>query len=339
MSSMELIIKVLCIKRRELAFLLMNTMVLVLFYYLLFENSELIYPLMMSGFMIGIYFILEVVRYRQFSKKLENSKRTLDDNISNVTYGETEILEVLNEVHQQYLNQIHTLHMEITERDTLFSHWIHNMKTSITVIDLACEKSIEIHGGQGCIDDIKEENSSLKKNLEECLNVLRLDDFSRDYITDPCNLRALVNQVVNVKKRDFIYKGVFPGVVIDESLEVYTDQKWCGYMLEQIISNAIKYSKIKSENSVEIIATTTDEGIELVISDQGIGISAADLPRVFDSFYTGSNGRNDRNATGIGLYMVKIISKKLGHEIEIESELEVGTRVKIIFKCDDRVSI
>lgn len=332
MYLMELIIKVLKVKSREITVLIINTFIIVIFYYLLFENSEVIYPLILSGFIILIYFISETIKYKSFMDKLEDSKKSPNYRYSNVNLSEEEILDSINDIHKDYIEQIDILNQEIRERDTLFSQWIHNMKTSITVIDLACEKRESNSDYINCIEDIKEENSSLKKNLEECLNILRLDDFSRDYITDPCNLKELVNNVVNSKKRDFIYKGVFPKVTIDEDIYVYTDKKWCGYMLEQIISNSIKYSKSKNGNKIEILAKYNDTTIELLIKDEGIGISKEDLPRVFDSFFTGNNGRTERNASGIGLYMVKLISKKLGHDVEIESELEVGTQVKVILK-------
>lgn len=332
MSIMELIVKVAKIKIRDLTAFLISNLVIVAFYYLLFENSEIIYPLMLSGFIILVYFTLEVVRYKRLKEKLEDSKKSPDYNNLDVDTNEEEILHIISDIHKQYLNEINTLNHNISDRDTLFSQWIHNMKTSITVIDLACEKSILNNENRKCIDDIKEENKILKKNLEECLNVLRLGDFSRDYVTDPCCLRELVNNVINSKKRDFIYKGVFPKVSIDENISVYTDKKWCGYMLEQIIANAIKYSKSKKGNTIEIKAINKDNEIKLIVKDYGVGIEEEDLPRVFDPFFTGKNGRKERSATGIGLYMVKLISKKLGHIIEIESKVGVGTEVKIIFR-------
>lgn len=331
MSIMELIVKVLKIKRRELITFLINNLVILVFYQLLFEDSEILYPLILSIFIILVYFIIEVIRYKRFKEKLQDSKRSPDYNNSDVDTIEEETLNVISDIHKHYLNAINTLNHNISDRDSLFSQWIHNMKTSITVIDLACEKSILNDKDSKCIDDIKEENKVLKKNLEECLNMLRLDDFSRDYITYLCNLEKLINDIVNSKKRDFIYKGVFPKVDIDENINIYTDRKWCGYMLEQIISNAIKYSKNNKCSSIEIQAIENDNIVELLIRDKGVGITKEDLPRVFDPFFTGKNGRKERSSTGIGLYMVKLIAEKLGHIIEVKSKVLVGTEVKIIF--------
>ncbi|SHH70603.1 hypothetical protein SAMN02745196_01124 [Clostridium collagenovorans DSM 3089] len=332
MYLMELIIKVAKVKRRELTTLILNALIIITFYYLLFENSEIIYPLMLSAFIIIIYFIVEIFKYNVFKTKLEDSRVSPNYQSNSLSSNEEEILEIISSIHKEYLSRIDSLKQERDEREQLFSQWIHNMKTSITVIDLACNKDELTKGNNKYIEDIKEENGILKKNLDECLNVLRLDDFSRDYITTSCNLKEIINTVVNSKKRDFIYKGVFPMVSINDDVNIYTDRKWCIYMLEQVITNAIKYSESKDGNKIEICAVRRCEEVELIIKDKGIGISKEDLPRVFEPFFTGNNGRKERSSTGIGLYMVKIIAKKLGHSISLSSQVGKCTEFKILFK-------
>ena len=334
MYLMDLIVSVAKIKSRDLIVLMINTLVIILFYYLLFDDSEIIYPLLLSIFIISIYFIVEVIEYKSFKEKLLDSKRSPDYSNSDLTYMEEEVLGVVRTLHKGYIGDITTLKRQISDRDALFSQWIHNMKTSITVIDLACEKNILNGEENKCITDIQEENKILKKNLEECLNVLRLDDFSRDYITNSISLKELINSVVNSKKRDFIYKGVFPKVSIDENIYVYTDKKWATYMIEQVINNSIKYSKEKNGDIVEISAKEHEEYVELSIQDYGVGIKEEDLPRLFESFYTGNNGRNERSSTGIGLYMVKLISERLGHDINLESVYGEGTVFTIKFNIN-----
>lgn len=354
MSLMKLIISVIMVKKRDLIVLILNSSLIILFYYLFFENSEIIYPAMLSGFVIIIYFIVETVKYKFFLQKLSDSKKSPDYKRENSDFLEDTVLDVIIEVHDDYLNKIYTLEQSIKDKDTLFSQWIHNMKTSITVIDLACHKGLvmkkdltlynknlsesesyeKFSNDIKYLKDIEEENNRLKKNLEECLNILRLDDFSRDYITDQCNLLNLINSVINAKKRDFIYKGVFPKVNIKENAFVYTDKKWCSYMLDQIISNSIKYSKNSSEIKIYLGNNVSEKSVELFIKDFGIGIRNEDLPRVFEPFFTGNNGRGERNASGIGLYMVQLISKKLGHSINIESHINSGTLVKITFNYE-----
>ena len=321
---MKLILNVAKSNLRNLIALVINSVTIITFYYLFFENSEIIYPIVLSIFIIVVYFIIEVIKYLSFKEKLRYSETSPDYKDKNLIPMEEDALAIISSVHSKYLNQLYESKQLIHDREKLFSQWIHNMKTSITVIDLACESNN--------IEDIKEENNLLRKNLEEALNILRLDDFSRDYITENCSLKELVNSTANSKKRDFIYKGVFPKVKIDDEIKVYTDKKWCAYLIEQVISNSIKYSNDRDSRGIEIFSTKYEDYTVLAIKDYGIGIEKEDLSRVFEAFFTGKNGREERMATGIGLYMVKLISKKLGHEIEIDSEVGKGTIVKIKFR-------
>lgn len=326
----ELIIRTAKIKSRDLIVLVINSLVIILFYYLLFENSEVVYPLLLSGFIIFIYFVIEVIRQKKFEEKLHDSKNSPNYIASGVSFEEEQVLNLLNDLHGDYLSKSYELNQQISEREALFSQWIHNMKTSVTVIDLACEQSKINEENSRYMEDIKEENDTLKKNLEQCLNVLRLDDFSRDYVTNSFNLRDIVKGAVNSKKREFIYNKVFPKVSIDDNISVYTDKKWCTYLLEQLISNSIKYSSGSRE--ISIWAEEIEGEVNLYIRDYGIGILEEDLERIFEPFFTGENGRQDRSSTGIGLYMVKLISKKLGHRVNVESNIGEGTIVKLIFK-------
>lgn len=334
MSLTKLIINTLISCKRSILAFVINTILIFLFYFLFFDNSALIYPFLLSGFVFLIYFAIEVYIYKNFIDKLNNSIRSPNCFFRDTNFTETQIFEGISDVHGHYLSHIEELEISIKDKEKLFLEWIHNMKTSITVIDFACDKSKISEDSIKYIDDIKEENNLLKKNLEECLNVLRLDDFARDYITVPCNLKELVSGVINSKKRDFIYKKVFPKVYIEKDILIYTDKKWCNYMLEQIIANSIKYS---DEGNIEFFATVDKDQITLEIRDYGIGINEEELLRVFEPFFTGQNGRDNRAATGIGLYMVKNIADKLSHEVVINSQVGIGTSVNIIFKKQELV--
>ena len=109
----------------------------------------------------------------------------------------------------------------------------------------------------------------------------------------------------------------------ETGLTVLTDEKWLSFAIEQLLANALKYTREGGE--IRIYA----EGAALCIEDTGIGIAAEDLPRVFEKGYTGCNGRTDKKSTGIGLYLCRKILDKLGHGISIESEIGAGTKVKV----------
>ncbi|WP_042352960.1 sensor histidine kinase [Bacillus massiliigorillae] len=309
----------------------MNTILLIILIYLLSGYSKFIYPITISLFILLVYLLFAAMKFWNFSRKLEDAKLSPNLEIDPLKVEDRLIFEVTNDIHAEYHTKLYKLNSTFKERNALFSQWIHNMKVSIAIIDLAYEKGANQQQKLDYLEDIKEENEKLKTNLEESLNVLRLDEFSRDYIPEKLSLQRLVLDVVNAQKRDFIYQGVFPKVQIDESIEVLTDSKWCKYILKQIISNAIKYSPHQVQKTIIITALQTEQSVELEIQDEGIGIAASDLPRVFDPFFTGENGRKNESATGIGLYMVKTIVKSLGHQISITSIEEKGTKVRLSF--------
>ena len=117
------------------------------------------------------------------------------------------------------------------------------------------------------------------------------------------------------------------------SSKVLSDRKWNRHMLDQIISNAVKYSKEEGEaKNVTFRLTKEGKKTVLYVEDEGIGMEETDLPRVFEPFFTGENGRNGRNASGIGLYFCKEISEHIQCQLSIESKIEEGTKVKIIYR-------
>lgn len=136
------------------------------------------------------------------------------------------------------------------------------------------------------------------------------------------DLDALIRQAVRKYAPLFIRRKI---ILSYEPVhcEVLTDEKWLVFVLEQILSNALKYTKSGSIH----IYLSPDAPKTLVIEDTGIGIAPEDLPRIFEKGYTGCNGRADKRSTGIGLYLCRQIMEKLSHTIRIESEMGVGTKV------------
>ncbi|MBU3129286.1 sensor histidine kinase [Clostridium tagluense] len=328
MCLTKLILMVLKKEKTAIIIYLLNTGVLVSFYYLIFNSREIMYPITVSLFFLMIFIIYKTIEYNNFyirlgeAKKSPNYKGKFDNNV--------EVFEAISEIHDSYIKKFYKMQNRIKERDTLMAQWVHNMKTSITVIDLACEKGLKELENSDFINDIIEENKKLQDNLEETLNLFRLDEFAKDYIPEKVNLRELVNSAVNNKKREFIYSKVYPKVIIDEKYNIYTDKKWSKYMLEQIIANAIKYSE-KENSYVTFSVVEEDNYITLCVEDKGIGIRKEDISRVFQAFFTGINGRNNKKSSGIGLYMVKLVADELGHEIHIRSKVGEGTIVEISY--------
>lgn len=313
--------------KRSLITYCINTIFIFVFYYLLIGAKDIMYPLFISIAILLIHIFIEIILYKEFCYKLDIAQNSPDyQEISN-----DRVFIIISNLHKEYNKKLFGIEHKYKEKISFFSQWIHNMKTSSTIIDLACEKGLNQDSCQWVLNDIKDENEKLKSNLEQGLNFLRLDDFSKDYAINKVNIYDMVSNIINSKKRDFIYHGIFPKVDLDKNLSIHTDLKWCSYMIGQIIGNSIKYSPKNSNKFVRISAEKSNDAILLIIEDDGIGIDKEDISRVYEPFFTGNNGRKHNNSTGIGLYMVKKISESLKHPVEIKSQKNIGTSVIITF--------
>ena len=161
----------------------------------------------------------------------------------------------------------------------------------------------------------------VEQYVEMVLCFLRLDSDSTDYVLKEYRLDDIIRPAIRKFAPQFIMKKL--ALVYDTiDRRVLTDEKWLGFVVEQVLSNAVKYTE---SGKVKISC----EGSKIIISDTGIGIAAEDLPRIFDKGYTGFNGRMDRRASGIGLYLCRRICNNLGHSITAESVPGQGTTIAI----------
>ncbi|WP_214847160.1 sensor histidine kinase [Exiguobacterium sp. s193] len=212
------------------------------------------------------------------------------------------------------------------ERHRYVDQWIHQMKTPLSVIELILE-----HPGEDYQADLRHEVERLRTGLDQMLYSSRLEAIETDLKAEQLHLRTLVTGIINQEKRLFVKNKVYPKLEIDRSLYVYTDAKWFRFLLLQLLTNAVKYTTGHG-NEVVIRATEQDGQVILTIADDGVGIPKRDLPRVFNAFFTGENGRRYGESTGMGLYFVRQVCMKLGHEIELDSSEGVGTtcRMKLV---------
>lgn len=287
-----------------------------------YQVSDIYYPLLINTILFAIYLF---IRYMQLSKKQkEVSNFKISDFKSSITYTSTEsdLIEVISDIHLEYQSKISEMHNRGKRNEQLLSQFIHNMKTSVSVIELASSCS----SGK-VVDDIRNENNKLMQQLEQSLNILRLDQRVNDYMPKKVNLADLVTEVINENKTNFIYNNVYPNAKLNDDM-VFTDPKWFKFMLSQIVSNAIKYSNPNNQVYFEI---KSGEYTELLIKDTGIGIPSNELNQIFDLFFTGSNGRSNNQASGVGLSMVKTVSEFLNIEVQIDSTINVGTECTLKF--------
>ncbi|HPD88871.1 MAG TPA: sensor histidine kinase [Oscillospiraceae bacterium] len=207
---------------------------------------------------------------------------------------------------------------ETERRDMMdyYTMWAHQIKTPIAAMSLLLQSE---ENGQNAA--LQAELLHIEQYVEMVLSYLRLDSESSDLLLRTCDLDSVIRQAVRKYARLFILKKL--SLDFRESgIRVLTDEKWLLFVIEQLLSNALKYT---NEGHISIY---TEEKV-LVVADTGIGICAEDLPRVFEKGFTGYNGREDKKSTGIGLYLCRRICEKLGHKISISSEKGHGTSVRI----------
>jgi len=203
--------------------------------------------------------------------------------------------------------------------------FVHQMKTPVSVLKLILEK----HSEEGEYKKIRRNISALEYNLNQMLDVYRLEEFKNDFVSEKVMLKNVCKDCINGLKDYFIASQIYPKLDIDDDIYVYSDSKWLKLVIHQLLTNAIKYSD--NGQSVTVRAKKEEDRVILSVIDEGIGIENADLRNIFELFYIGKNGRNNADSSGIGLYIVKRVTEYLGHKTEVESEAGKGTTVRIVF--------
>lgn len=307
-----------------------------LFYYMdSGKQIEIIYPLSIVLFVYIVWMLIRLVEYYRLYKGLEYMMKYQDYQSDFNLSINRRVSEAFSKLHGDYLNKLSSAENERKKERRFLSLWIHNMKTPITVTDLLLQrmeqKEIEPHAG---LQALKEENKKLLTNLDTVLNVIRLEDFAKDYIPEKINLLEELKHIINKNKSLFIYNRVFPKIITElTEADILSDKKWNDLMINQIISNGVKYSKSEegASKNIYFIIEKMDKQIILTIKDEGIGIPEHDLGKVCDPFFTGDNGRMGFQSSGIGLYFCREVCKQLGHTLKISSEVGKGTSVTISY--------
>lgn len=227
-----------------------------------------------------------------------------------------EIIGILDADRRKIINQ---KDKALTDLADYYTIWAHQIKTPIAAMRLILQSEQSETN-----NELLEQLFRIEQYVEMVLQYLRLENMNSDFVFKRYYLDDIVKQAVRKYSKLFIRKKIKLNYE-NLNCNVLTDEKWLVFVIEQILSNALKYT-----NSGEIsIYMEDDSHHTLVIEDTGIGIAQEDLPRVFEKGFTGYNGRLDKKSTGIGLFLCKRILNKLSHTISIESEVGKGTKVKI----------
>ena len=283
--------------------------------------GAVIYPTLLCAALGILIMVFDFLRVKCEHEALNSIRSMTDviaeslpkiDGIKDEDYQQ--ILRLLSEEHNHYCTQTNRKYADMIDYYTV---WAHQIKTPIA--------SMRLH--------LQNEDSALSRTLnsdlhrieqyvEMVLTFLRLNSESTDYVIKEYDLDKIVKQAVRKFSSDFIGRKLS---LVYEPLNttVITDEKWLSFVIEQVLSNALKYTPAGS------ITITLENEKTLRIRDTGIGIAPEDLPRIFENGYTGYNGRADKKASGIGLYLCKRICNNLGHTITARSIVDVGTIIDI----------
>lgn len=272
------------------------------------------------------FLLIGFIRFYAFYKKhkeLEHLKHVITISIPKFPGPKCKIEEDYQELIRLLDNSKMTI---IYEKDNSLSNmidyytlWAHQIKTPIAAMRLILQSE-----ESKVNEELLEQLFRVEQYVEMVLQYLRMESESSDLVIKRYPLDNIVKQAVKKYAKSFIRKKIKLNYE-DLNCGVITDEKWLVFVIEQILSNSLKYT---TSGSISIYMDK-EMPDTLVIEDTGIGIQEEDLPRVFEKGYTGYNGRADKKSTGIGLYLCKRIVKKLSHTIAIESTIGKGTKVKI----------
>ncbi|MBD2868108.1 sensor histidine kinase [Paenibacillus arenilitoris] len=307
------------------------------------ELGTVYYFVVLALFFLGAWLAADYLRQRAYFNQLADAIRRSEElNASaivkaGVTKEQALVIRLLEELHRAYRSELGKYRRQQELHNHFVLQWVHFMKTPVSVIDLLAQDAQRRQTWQDeergrLLASVQEETERLSAGLEMMLYTARLDKFEIDLHIRKAPLHELARSVINAHKKLCIRHSIFPR--IDGEAWAETDEKWMTFVLNQFVGNAIKYSKGKP-GTKKLLIQASDSGdgsSKLTIADEGIGIAAHDLPRIFEPFFTGENGRTAGESTGMGLYLAKQVCDRLGHAISVASSPGEGAAFTLAFR-------
>lgn len=270
-----------------------------------------------GGVALSVNFHFYLKKHRERVRILENVQILSGELTKPETLGEEDLQAMVRKL-VSLLSESETARAaDLKDSMDYYTTWVHQIKTPISTMKMMLdgEDSDESRS-------LLSELFRIEQYVEMVLTYLRLGDDSSDYVFKECSLDDIIRGAVRKYAPQFVQKKI--GLNYEGTgVTVITDEKWLQFIIEQVLSNSIKYT---AKGSVTI--TVSDDKV-LRIADTGIGIAAEDVPRIFEKGFTGYNGRSDRKSTGLGLYLCKTAADRLSHKISAESEVGKGTVISI----------
>lgn len=322
---MKLVLPYIKEKRKTIVVLIFCAIVIKLIAFLYGAKTvDTNYALFICFVGVGLIACADFVKYVGKYRKLEYLKRKLAYEMGE--FPEPEGLleqmyqEMISKLHRSQKELVSSMDISAKEAEEYYMLWAHQIKTPISAMNLL------LQSGEADPKILSAELFKIEQYVEMVLHYLREKQMSQDMVLNRYSLSEIIKTAIKKYSRLFILQKIKLNFEPME-VTVLTDEKWLLFALEQIISNALKYT---NEGSVSIYMDKENENL-LIIEDTGIGISAEDLPRVVERGFTGYNGRSNQKSTGLGLYLTKEVLNKLEHRLQLESQVGKGTKVMIDF--------
>lgn len=304
---------------------------------LLFFAFKISYEVIIAFSIIFFIFFLSLLiidyfRKRNFYRTLLSNIEKLDksylvlETINTPNFYEGELLtKALYEINKSMNENIKYFESQMIDFKEFIEMWIHEIKIPISSLILMA------HNHKDNFDKTATEQiRKIENYVEQVLYYVRQEKAEKDYLINEVSLDKVITKVALKNKDDFLENKI--DLLVDNiNCKIYTDSKWLEFIINQIINNSIKYKRENINSYIKISLKEETDKIILIIEDNGIGIPASDISRVFEKSFTGINGRKTFKSTGMGLFICKNLCNKLGHKISIESKIRKYTRVYITF--------
>ena len=304
----------------------------ILFYLYDIPFDAIIYGCELSFVWSAVCLFIDFYKYYKRHKLLHINREQFFDDAEQLP----EYMDIIEYDYQELAKKLYQAKQELISKNRIakkelldyYGMWVHQIKTPIAALDILLQNTErmlyqldekEMMQKAISVSDMKMELFKIEQYVEMALNYLRVEDISSDLVFKKQELDDMVCQVIRKYAKIFISTKIKMDFKPTKAC-IVTDEKWFIFVLEQLISNALKYTK-KGQISIYMKEKS------LVIEDTGIGIPAEDLPRIFEKGFTGYNGRENKKSTGIGLYLCKNIMDKLQWNITVDSEVGSGTKI------------
>lgn len=308
-------------KKEMVLFGLFSFLFFIIFYLNKMPMEEVLYAFLLCAFVLSIVSGIDFFKFIKKHKQLEQLRKEICFSMDRLPQPkmliEEDYFKLLCVLYKEKATLLSQADREKSDMLDYYTMWVHQIKTPIAAMRLLLQSESK----QDTMA-LEGELFKIEQYVEMVLSYIRIGSNSNDFVFKQHSLDYLVKQAIRKYAKLFIKKKI--RIELGElEQKILTDEKWFLFVIEQVLSNALKYTK---EGTIRIYI---EEEKNLVIEDSGIGIEAEDLPRVFEKGYTGYNGRYDKRSTGIGLYLSKQVLNKLGHRISIASKVGVGTKIFI----------